>query len=101
MEEQDENIAPDPELEAALDEALEDEPRAEELRRMHALLLERRGRLIEDHNAEEDEGMRAKLRRDLEKLEEQIGVLAQEANISRFVEDAVRVGIEMRRLNSS
>jgi hypothetical protein len=101
MEEQDHNIATDPELEAALESAFGEEPRAEELRRMHALLKERRTRLLEEQDAEQDEGTREKMRKEVGKLEEQIRVLAEEADITKFVEDAVRVGIEMRRLNSS
>lgn len=85
--------------EQAIEEALEGEPRANELRRMRAALLQRRARLIEDFRAS-DENERRKLRRDLEKLEEQIQVLAEEANISAFVEDAVRVGIEMRKMQN-
>ncbi|HVF09611.1 MAG TPA: hypothetical protein VNA16_02355 [Abditibacteriaceae bacterium] len=88
------------ELEAALDEALEDQPRAAELRHMRSLLQERRIRLTEDMNAEEDDATRAKLQRDLAKLDEQIAVLGEEAEITKFVEDAVRVGIEMRRYGS-
>ena len=33
-------------------------------------------------------------------LDEQIAALGEEAEITRFVEDSVRVGIEMRRLGS-
>lgn len=83
----------------AIEEALDGEPRANELRQMRAALLQRRARLIEDFRASNvDE--RRKLRRDLEKLEEQIQVLSEEANISAFVEDAVRVGIEMRKMQN-
>lgn len=39
-----------------------------------------------------------KLRREVAHLDEQIGVLQEEAGITRFVEDAVRVSLEMRRL---
>src|SRR5689334_17090183 len=84
----------DPDLEAALEEALGDDPRADELRRMHALLKERRKRLLEDLDAEADEAMRDKMRKEVAKLDEQIKVLAEEADITKFVEDAVRVGIE-------
>ena len=88
------------EFEAAIDEALEDQPRAAELRHMQALLQERRTKLDEDLNAEADSATRAKLQRDLDKLDEQIAVLGEEAEITKFVEDAVRVGLEMRRFNS-
>jgi hypothetical protein len=88
------------EFNAAVDEALEDQLRAAELRRMRALLQERRTRLTEDLTGEEDSATRAKLERDLEKLDEQIAVLGEEAEITQFVEDAVRVGLEMRRFSS-
>ncbi len=95
--------------EQAVDEALEGEPRAVELKRMRAALLLRRARLIEDLKAVKiDETMDSKsreaeakkIRRDLVKLQEQIQVLGEEASISSFVEDAVRVGIEMRRMQN-
>jgi len=98
---EDETRNPDPELEAALEEALGEDPRAEELRHMHALLRQRRKRLIEDMDAEPDEATRERMRKEVGKLEEQIRVLAEEAEITKFVEDAVRVGIEMRRLDAS
>jgi len=95
--------------EQAVEEALEGEPRADELRQMRASLVLRRARLIEDlkavkaddaldEKAKVDESK--KIRRDLAKLDEQIQVLGEEANISAFVEDAVRVGIEMRRMQN-
>lgn len=95
--------------EQAVEEALEGEPRAHELRQMRLSLLQRRARLIEDLRAVKidetmDEAAKAaetkKIRRDIEKLDEQIQVLGEEADISKFVEDAVRVGIEMRRMQN-
>lgn len=85
--------------EQAVDEALDGEPRADELRQMRAALLLRRARLIEDFKAS-NANERKKIRRDLEKLEEQIQVLSEEANITAFVEGAVRVGIEMRKMQN-
>ena len=95
--------------EQAVEEALEGEPRAAELKQMRASLLLRRARLIEDLKAAKiDETMNEKsreseskkIRRDIAKLDEQIQVLGEEASISSFVEDAVRVGIEMRRMQN-
>lgn len=95
--------------EQAVEEALEGEPRAHELRQMRVALLQRRARLIEDLKAVKvdetiDEKSREaeskKIRRDIAKLDEQIQVLGEEADISKFVEDAVRVGIEMRRMQN-
>ncbi len=90
----------DPEFVEALSEALGDEPRAQELRNMKRVLSERRARLSNDFDHAEDESERESLRRDLKKLDEQIAILAEEAEITKFVEDAVRVGIEMRRWGS-
>ncbi len=90
----------DPELQSALNEALNDEPRADDLQAMRRVLMERRVHLAADLKAERDDATRDKLRRDLKKLDEQIAVLGEEAGITQFVEDAVRVGLEMRRLNN-
>ena len=87
-------------LDEALNEALGDEPRADDLRAMKRVLIERRERLAADMDATQDAAERERLRRDLKKLDEQIAVLGEEAEITRFVEDAVRVGLEMRRLNN-
>ena len=86
-------------MQEVLDEALGDEPRAAELKRMRALLVQRRAGLAEDLDGASPEERR-KLERDLAKLDEQIQVLGEEADITKFVEDAVRVGIEMRRMQN-
>jgi len=88
-------------FDAAVSEALGEEPRASELEEMHAALSERRVRLVHDLDTAEDGVLRDKLRRELTKLDEQIQVLREEANITKFVEDTVRVNLEMRRLSSS
>jgi hypothetical protein len=85
---------------AALDEALEGESPAAELRRMSALLRERRARLAEDLATTTDEKERLRLKKELDKLDEGARVLLEEAQINQFVEDAVRVGIEMRKLEN-
>jgi uncharacterized membrane protein YgaE (UPF0421/DUF939 family) len=90
----------DPELVEALSDALGDEPRAHELRNMKRVLTERRAGLSADLDQAEDDKERESLRRQLMKLDEQIAILAEEAEITKFVEDAVRVGIEMRRWGS-
>lgn len=88
----------DEQLQGALDEALGEEPRADDLRAMRRVLMERRQRLAADMDAERDNATRDRLHRDVKKLDEQIAVLGEEAEITKFVEDAVRVGLEMRRL---
>ncbi|MDF2441056.1 MAG: hypothetical protein JWN98_2040 [Abditibacteriota bacterium] len=88
------------EFESAIEEALGEEPRAAELRRMRDALLERRRLLLLDLKTVEDGAAREKLKRELTKLQEHIKVLSEEADITNFVEDAVRVGIEMRKLEN-
>ncbi len=88
-------------LQEALSGALGDDPRADDLRAMRHALVERRQRLMHDLDTAESDAERDKLRRALHILDEQIAVLGEEAEITSFVEDAVRVGLEMRRLNES
>lgn len=89
------------EYQEALSGALGDDPRADDLRLMRQALVERRQRLLHDLDTAESDPEREKLRRALHTLDEQIAVLGEEAEITSFVEDAVRVGLEMRRLNES
>lgn len=86
--------------EAALEEALEGQSPAAELRRMSTLLQERRKRLIEDLAATTDPKERGRVEKEIDKLDEGARVLLEEAQINQFVEDAVRVGIEMRKLDN-
>ncbi len=72
----------------------------DELRNMKRVLSERRTRLGNDFDHADDDQERESLRRELKKLDEQIAILTEEAEITKFVEDAVRVGIEMRRWGS-
>ena len=88
------------ELGAALDEALGEEPRSAELRQMKAALLERRAALVHELDLAEGAATREKLRRALTELDEQIAILGEEAEITKFVEDSVRVTLEVRRLQS-
>ena len=89
---------PPDDLSNALDEALGEEPRAVELRRMMGTLRDRQNRLRVDMDAESDPHQRDKIEREMNKLDEQIDVLREEADISQFIEDSVRVGVEMRKL---
>jgi hypothetical protein len=99
-EAQEDEVREDHELNAAIDEALGDVPRAQQLRDMKRVLDERRTRLQVDFDQCDDDKERESLRRELMKLDEHVAVLGEEAEITSFVEDAVRVGIEMRRYNS-
>ena len=90
--------AVDIELEPATEEALEGEPRAVELLKMKRALEGRRQMIADELPTIDDPVDRARLEKMLEELEEQIRVLSEEANITQFIEDAVRVGVEMRKL---
>ena len=86
--------------EAAVEEALEGQSPSAELRRMSGLLSERRKRLVEDLATTTDPKERARVEKEIDKLDEGARVLMEEAQINQFVEDAVRVGIEMRKLDN-
>jgi pantoate kinase len=83
--------------EAALDEALEQEPRAAELRNLAQVLARRLQAFQREHDEATDPAQRVKLQKEIAKMRQQVAVLSEEADINQFVEDAVRVGIEMRR----
>ncbi|HEX8552756.1 MAG TPA: hypothetical protein VF681_14500 [Abditibacteriaceae bacterium] len=85
---------------AAMEEALEGETPSAELLRMSKLLRERRARLAEELTQTTDEKERQRLEKELKKSDEGARVLLEEAQINQFVEDAVRVGIEMRKLEN-
>ncbi|HEX8834509.1 MAG TPA: hypothetical protein VF719_09925, partial [Abditibacteriaceae bacterium] len=76
------NLKSDNDYDAAINEALEEGPRAGELRRMTLLLVERRKRMREDLNLAETPQERESIRKKLVKLSEQIAVLHEEANIT-------------------
>ena len=84
----------------AMEEALEGGERAADLRRFIAILVARFEGLKADFKSEDDETQKNRIKRELKKVAEQISVLSEEAQIAEFVEDAVRVGIEMRKLEN-
>ena len=86
--------------EAAVGEALGEEARAQELRSMAKILSDRFFLFKEEYEESDDPARREKLKKELIKLREQIHVLSEEADITQFVEDAVRLGVEMRRMES-
>lgn len=90
----------DEELETALEDALGEDSRAVELRQMQAALQHRRELIVRELDIVE-EAERGRLNGVLATLDEQIAILAEEAQITKFIEDSVRVGLEMRRLSSS
>ena len=83
-----------------MQEALEGGERAADLRRFIAILVARFDGLKADFKSEDDAVQKNRIKRELKKVQEQIAVLSEEAQIAEFVEDAVRVGIEMRKLEN-
>lgn len=87
------------EYEAALDEALDDTPRASELQELRDVLRRRQSALQRDFDLATDRDEREHLERKLNELDEQIGVLDEEAKINRFVEETIKFSHEVRRLS--
>jgi hypothetical protein len=87
------------EYEAALDDARGDTPPAAELRELRDVLRRRQSTLQRDLDVCADRDERERLRRLLNELDEQIGVLDEEAKINRFVEETVKFSHEVRRLS--
>ena len=85
--------------EAALDEALGDVPRADELEQMHNLLARRHEAFTKDLENANDEAEREVLIRRLNELDEQVAILDEEKRINRFVEDTIKFSHEVHRLS--
>ncbi len=91
--------APNENIDDAIDEALEGSLRAEQWANYVAALQGRRSRIERDLEVAHDAGERAVLQQKLDEIEEQIQVLREEENITKFVEDAVKFSYEVRRLS--
>ena len=85
-------------LDAAINEALEGDLRAEEWRRLKNALQRRRDLIEEELETTTDEALQKKLKAELAQADEHIAALAEEENITRFVEETVRFSSEVRRL---
>jgi hypothetical protein len=85
-------------IEEGIDEALEGQPRAAELRRMAYALEQRRSHLVADLDAMESEEDCERVRRQIAVLDEQVQTLLEEAAISHFVSDTVRFSKQVRDL---
>lgn len=83
--------------EAALGEALGEDPRANELRSMAQVLAARLQAFKNEFDETTDAARREKLKKEMLKMRAQILVLSEEADITQFVEDSVRLGVEMQR----
>ncbi len=97
MQHQEPQSPKDPLTEAALGEALGEEPRARELRLMAQVLANRLQAFKNEFDETTEPARREKLKKEMLKLRDQILVLAEEADITQFVEDTVRLGVEMQR----
>lgn len=87
------------EMSGVLDDALGGTPPSTELEQMMRALDVRKQRLQYDLDLAETEELRQELRSQMAQVDEHIAVLGEEARINKFVEDAVRVGIEMRKMS--
>lgn len=87
------------EFDTALEQALDDTPRAVELRELRDVLRRRQRGLQQDMDSCNDAGERELLARRLNELDEQIRVLDEEARINEFVEDTIKFSHEVRRLS--
>lgn len=85
-------------LDEAVNEALEGDLRAEEWQQLRSALQRRRALIEEELKVTTDGALQKKLKIELEQADEHIAALAEEENISRFVEDSVRFSSEVRRL---
>lgn len=80
----------DPDLQIALDQALEGEPRAEELGVLREALAQRLQTLERLRDAEEDPHARQEWERQIKRVREQMTTLHEEQIITQFVEDSVK-----------
>ena len=87
------------EFQDALDDALDETPRAAELQELRDVLRRRQSGLQRDYDISTDAQEREHLTQLLNELDEQIRVLDEEARINRFVEDTVKFSHEVRRLS--
>jgi hypothetical protein len=87
------------EFDATLNEALDETPRAAELRHLRDVLRRRQSTLQRDFDVSDDRDERERLQKLLNELDEQVGVLDEEAGINQFVEDTIKFSHEVRRLS--
>ena len=91
--------APAENLDEAIDEALEGELRASQLSGYVEALQHRQNLITRDLEVVQDAKDREILQRKLDEIDEQIQVLREEENITKFVEEAVKFSYEVRRLS--
>ncbi len=88
----------DPDLQLALDQALEGELTAEELNALRVALAQRLQTLQRLKDAEDDPAAREGWEKAIKRVREQIAALNEEAVITQFVEDSVKFVVEQERL---
>ena len=88
-----------PNMDEAIDDALEGSERAQTWADYVAALEVRQQRLERDLETTHDAADRTHLQEKLDEIEEQISVLREEEKITRFVEDAVTFSYEIKRLS--
>jgi hypothetical protein len=87
-----------PDLQFALDQALESEPSAEELSVLCEALAQRLQTLQRLKEAEDDPTARESWDKEIKRVSEQMAALREEQSITQFVEDSVKFIVEQDRL---
>jgi hypothetical protein len=88
-----------PNMDEAIDEALEGSERAQTWADYVAALEVRQKRLERDLEMTQDSAERTLLQQKLDEIDEQIEVLREEEKITKFIEDAVTFSYEVKRLS--
>jgi Lhr-like helicase len=86
-------------MDEAIEQALEGSERAETWADYVAALEARQKRLERDFELTDDEAERKLLQQKIDEIDEQVQVLREEENITRFVEDTVTFSYELKRLS--
>jgi Lhr-like helicase len=86
-------------MDEAIEQALEGSERAETWADYVAALEARQQRLERDFEITDDEAERKLLQQKIDEIDEQVQVLREEENITRFVEDTVTFSYELKRLS--
>lgn len=86
-------------LDAAVEEMLEGSERSEQWRVYIEALLRRRSLLESEFDAINDPEEKKIVEAKMNEIDEQVKVLAEEASITQFIENAVKYSYEVRRLS--
>jgi hypothetical protein len=82
-----------PDEEAAVDEVMGDNPRADRLKSMLASLLDRRALLVRERDSASSQQERERWEARIAETDRQIAAVRQEEAVARFVESSVRLAV--------